>query len=118
MKLIYCPDCRDVVQLKSTWHTCSCKHSGGVYNTDGLTATIGGQAKVFGIANPFFRSGWTDLSLEERQRERPYWCAPAEGDCWWGEYAGDKQVMRVASAQGPRRILLRALEALRTGYLT
>lgn len=102
MKLLYCPVCADVVRLIVTrWRMCECKLSGGQYNQDGMTATLGGYARVFGVANPFFNELWNDLDEMQRMnvRKRNNY---GPGDCWWGEFAGDVQIIRVTEASGPR----------------
>lgn len=83
-----------------------CGASGGQYNRDGITATIGGQAKVFGIGNPFFDPLYpyiqdTDLSHGLKKMQKDLY-GHTKGDCWWGEYEGDQQIIRIASAKGPR----------------
>ena len=55
MKLLACPVCHDVLGLLGQeWRICLCGASGGQYNADLMTATVGGAARVFGVGNPFF----------------------------------------------------------------
>jgi hypothetical protein len=53
MKLIYCPDCSDMVRLTLRKRSCACKKSWGKY-TDNLNAVIGGIAIPIGISNSSF----------------------------------------------------------------
>lgn len=102
MKLIYCRTCRDVVKLIDTkWRICSCGMSGGQYNEDQITATIGGHCDIIGIPNPFFDDVFKHLSDphgKEWYRRKNGWNTT---DCWYGEYPGDKQVFRIKSPFGP-----------------
>ncbi len=92
MKLIHCPACGDVVGLTvDTWRQCLCGASGGQYNLDQVTATIGGMAQPFGIDNAFLER--TDGKPPEVRQGT---------NCWWGEYPGDVQILRIESAEGPR----------------
>jgi hypothetical protein len=102
MKLIFCPDCHYVFNLiTQRWLLCGCGHSGGQYNRDKVTATIGGKATVFGIGNPFFAHDWQALS--EAQREVRRVASGYSGrDCWWGDFPGDVQIFRVEDPHGPR----------------
>lgn len=52
IKLFLCPDCDDIVKLRTEIiRTCYCGHSSGVYEKDGLHATIGGKAIPLGFKN-------------------------------------------------------------------
>ena len=52
MKLIYCPNCQDVVRLRDTGKKfCDCKKSWGMYLNDDRYAEFGGNAIPLGIAN-------------------------------------------------------------------
>ena len=53
MKLIFCPECEDVLKLLRYERTCHCKLSGGAY-LDGLRAAIWGKAVPLGFANGSF----------------------------------------------------------------
>jgi len=56
MKLIYCPDCRDMIKLrKLEFRHCACGHSWGYYLEDDLTAEIGGSAAPVAIENDELR---------------------------------------------------------------
>ena len=102
MKILQCPICRDVVGLLGQeWRKCICGASGGQYNRDLITATLGGRARVFGVANPFFNEMFPFLNEEGKaamHKKLNY--VPI--DCWWGEYAGDAQIFRIESPDGPR----------------
>jgi hypothetical protein len=51
MKLIYCPECQDIVRLFFEDRSCRCGKSHGMYRKDGLNAIIGGYAIPIGIDN-------------------------------------------------------------------
>ncbi len=110
MKLIYCDNCHDVVRLiPDKWRLCECKQSGGQYNLDFATATIGGKARVFGIANPFFDKIYQDLTefgKVKYRKDKGYGDGKVTQfgttDCWWGEFDGDLQIFRIEDAKGPK----------------
>ena len=111
MKLLFCPACYDVIRLiPKRWRLCDCKQSGGQYNEDGMTATLGGLAKVLGIANPFFNELWSVLNEEQKKAYRDsHKYGP--GDCWWGEFKGDTQIFRVNDPEGPRlKVLVESVD--------
>ena len=55
MKLIYCPECKDIQRLIPTiTRYCDCGKSWGKYNEDGIGAIIGGKSIPLGIANGGF----------------------------------------------------------------
>ncbi len=102
MKLIRCKNCNDVVRLVHThWRMCDCGQSGGQYNEDLITATVGGNCEVFGISNLFFDEDFNKLSEDEKIEYRKeighYWC-----EIWFGEVKGDVQIHRINSPKGPR----------------
>jgi len=107
MKLLFCPLCRDVRGLHyAEWRKCLCGESGGQYNEDNVTATIGGAARVFGIANPFFNELFPILETWQVEIVRKKWgYDDRRGECWWGEFGGDQQIMRIPSADGPRLVV-------------
>lgn len=103
MKLLYCPFCADVVRLSpQSWRMCECGESGGQYNKDNNTATIGGKyTRVFGLANPFFEQMWLYVPDDKRiefRRDHNY----GPGDVWWGGFPGDTQLFRIDDPEGPR----------------
>lgn len=61
MKLIFCPLCEDVFKLHTTLKLCNCKKSGGFYHSDGLNATVYGQAIPLGFSNPSFAAAIMNL---------------------------------------------------------
>lgn len=65
MKLLYCPDCEDVVGLSRRYRTCLCGKSGGAY-LDEINVEIQGPAFVLGIRNTSFASA---LRSQPRGRE-------------------------------------------------
>jgi len=54
IKLIYCPQCQDVVRLIDDSRWCECGESGGRY-TDELNALVWGEAVPLGIHNEIFK---------------------------------------------------------------
>lgn len=104
MKILACPNCKDVFGLLGKeWRVCVCGESGGQYNTDLMTATLGGRARVFGVGNLFFNELFPYLTEEGKQKARPKvggYSGP--NDCWWGEFPGDVQIFRIDSPSGPR----------------
>jgi len=89
MKLIRCENCEDVVRLIHTkWRKCECGESGGQYNDDLVTATVGGDCEVIGIRNDFF---------EAKGKDRKDLNSIIEG-----EYEGDVQIHRIESPEGPK----------------
>jgi len=102
MKLIRCKHCNDVVRLIHTrWRICECGRSGGQYNEDLITATVGGNCEVFGISNLFFDEDFNKLNEKEKVEYRKsinhHWC-----EIWFGEMEGDVQIHRIKSPKGPR----------------
>ena len=106
MKLLQCPICHDVHGLISKeWRVCFCGASGGQYNADGMTATLGGAARVFGVGNPFFNELYLYLDTEGKRKMRQRFYGQPDTDAWWGEYPGDVQIFRLTcpfSERGPR----------------
>lgn len=91
MKLIRCNECNDVVRLVHTgWRKCDCGESGGQYNDDLLSATVGGNCEVIGIRNDFFEESREDRVIKEIDR------------IIQGEYDGDVQIHRIKSPDGPK----------------
>lgn len=89
MKLIRCKKCNDVVRLvHKEWRQCDCGKSGGQYNDDLLSATVGGNCEVIGIRNDFF---------VKNKKKR----IGKEGIIQ-GEYLGDVQIHRIISGKGPK----------------
>jgi hypothetical protein len=91
VKLIRCNTCEDVVRLVHTkWKTCECGKSGGQYNDDLISATIGGDCEVIGLRNDFFK-------------EQPFSKKRNGKDVIiQGEYLGDNQIHRIKSGKGPK----------------
>lgn len=80
MKLIYCPDCHDMIAMQTEeWRDCKCGQCGGQYNADRITATVVGKTKVLGIPNPF-------LDTNPKSAKK--------GECWFGGFKGDNQIFR------------------------
>jgi hypothetical protein len=115
MKLLFCPLCRDVQGLiMQTWRCCLCGKSGGQYNADGMTATLGGEARVFGVGNPFFEYLYPFLEEKGKRAMWKKYYGHELGDCWWGEYEGDNQVLRILDVKGPR-LKLKVVNLQETG---
>lgn len=104
MKLIWCDHCHSVVQIiEQEWRQCQCGSCGGQYNFDRVTATVGGFARIFGIANPFFSKEFWEKNTKEKMEFRyKYWPEGDGSDCWWGDYKGERQLFHIQSAVGPR----------------
>ena len=104
MKLLWCMKCHDIVALRiEERRTCFCTSLGGQYNADGVTATIGGNGKVIGIANPFLSGQLLAMSPYERDSFRQKYYPEGKGqDVWFGEYDGDVQLIKVSTSSGPR----------------
>jgi len=91
MKLIRCKKCEDVVRLVHTeWRQCDCKKSGGQYNDDMISATIGGECEVIGIRNDWFNGTKKDRGDKKLNL------------IIQGEYDGDVQIHRIESGNGPK----------------
>ncbi len=97
MKLVRCNNCEDVVRLIHTkWRKCECGKSGGQYNDDMMSATVGGDCEVIGLRNDFFtkkpfskaRNGHDEKGLINVIVQ--------------GEYLGDVQIHRIISGNGPK----------------
>lgn len=92
-KLIRCKNCEDIVRLVHTkWRKCECGQSGGQYNDDLLSATVGGNCEVIGIRNDFFQSKPFSKKRDE----------DGKNGIIQGEYEGDTQIHRIKSADGPK----------------
>ena len=103
MKLLFCPICHDVLGLLDLhWRTCICGCSGGQYNPDGMTATIGGMGKVFGVGNPFFNDLYPFLENKGKREMRQKFYGQPDSDCWWGDYPGERQIFHIQDPTGPR----------------
>jgi hypothetical protein len=117
MKLIHCRKCHDVVRLIHTrWRMCECKKSGGQYNDDFMSATIGGECDIIGIPNPFFDEVYKYL-IEENGGKQFYRDKHGWGtqDIWYGGGAGDKQVCRIKSPRGPKlKMIVEIVDATHT----
>lgn len=58
MKLMYCPNCNDVLALRRIRRECQCGRSYGFYEDVGpiaVNAVIGGEAIALGFANLSFK---------------------------------------------------------------
>lgn len=115
MKLIRCNNCNDVIRLIHTkWRMCDCGKSGGQYNADLLSATVGGDCDVFGISNLFFDDDFRKLSEEEKIEYRKS-INHHTSEIWFGEALGDLQIHRVESSRGPRlKMTVEILEGPKT----
>ncbi len=102
MKLIRCKNCNDVIRLIHTkWRMCDCEKSGGQYNADLLSATVGGDCDIFGISNLFFDDDFRALSEKDKVEYRKS-INHHTIDIWFGEDLGDLQIHRIESPEGPR----------------
>jgi len=97
MKLIKCNQCGDVARLIHTkWRKCECGKSGGQYNSDMISATVGGDCEVIGLRNDYFATKPFSKGREKTD-DKGY-----VGSIIQGEYLGDVQIHRVKSGDGPR----------------
>ena len=93
MKLIRCNQCGDVARLVHTkWRKCECGKSGGQYNADMISATVGGDCEVIGLRNDYFEKKQFSKAREDK----------ALSTMIQGEYLGDNQIHRIKSGDGPR----------------
>jgi hypothetical protein len=93
MKLVRCKDCDDVIRLVHTkWRKCECGNSGGQYNDDFHSATVGGNCEVIGLRNDYFLE--KPFSKERNNKEINHIIQ--------GEYDGDVQIHRIESSKGPK----------------
>lgn len=91
MKLILCKSCLDVVRLLHIkWRKCECGESGGQYNDDLLSSTVGGNCEVIGI-----RNDWVSAGKQKRSDAKL-------NNIIQGEYLDDVQVYRIISSDGPK----------------
>lgn len=66
MKLLYCPECEDVISLRAEIKTCHCGKCRGAYLSDGLRAWIQGPCLPLGFDNDSF-----DRALASRPPRPP-----------------------------------------------
>jgi hypothetical protein len=92
-KLIRCKKCEDIVRLVHTkWRKCECGKSGGQYNDDMISATVGGECEVIGLRNDYFTK--KQFSKDRNDKEL--------NSIIQGEYDGDVQIHRIKSGDGPK----------------
>lgn len=92
-KLIRCKKCEDIVRLVHTkWRKCECGNSGGQYNDDLMSATVGGDCEVIGLRNDFFAA----KPFSKKRNE------DGLNNIIQGEYEGDVQIHRIESGDGPK----------------
>ena len=97
MKLIRCNQCGDVARLIHTkWRQCECGKSGGQYNDDMISATVGGDCEVIGLRNDYF-----ELKPFSKARTKTDDLGMINGIIQ-GEYLGDVQIHRIISGKGPK----------------
>lgn len=97
MKLIRCKKCDDVVRLVHTkWRKCECGKSGGQYNDDLMSATVGGDCEVIGLRNDYFAE--KPFSKERDKKDDKGQLS----HIIQGEYEGDVQIHRIKSPDGPK----------------
>lgn len=51
MKLLFCPDCRDILSLHTVPRACKCGQSGGHYRQGEHSVEVRGKAVVLGVNN-------------------------------------------------------------------
>jgi hypothetical protein len=97
MKLIRCNNCEDVIRLTHTkWRKCECGNSGGQYNDDLMSATVGGDCEVIGLRNDYFAA--KPFSKERDKKDDKGQLS----HIIQGEYDGDVQIHRIESPKGPK----------------
>jgi hypothetical protein len=97
MKLIKCNKCGDVARLVHTkWRTCECGKSGGQYNADMISATVGGDCEVIGLRNDYFEAKPFSKARDKKDDKGQI------NSIIQGEYLGDVQIHRIKSGDGPR----------------
>jgi len=102
MKLIRCKTCGDVVRLiEKRWRVCECGESGGQYNEDFMSATVGGNCEILGISNLMFDKRYRRMS-DKRKTEYKKQINHHPCEIWFGEVLGDYQIIRIESPDGPR----------------
>jgi hypothetical protein len=80
---------------------CDCGESGGQYNEDLMSATVGGNCDIVGISNLFFDEEFKALSEEEKVAYRKK-INHFTSEIWYGEIGCDNQIHRIKSPCGPR----------------
>ena len=92
-KLIRCKKCEDIVRLVHTkWRKCECGKSGGQYNDDMMSATVGGDCEVIGLRNDYFTKKPFSKAREDKDLN----------SIIQGEYDDDVQIHRIKSGDGPK----------------
>ena len=92
-KLIRCKKCEDIVRLVHTkWRKCECGESGGQYNDDLMSATVGGNCEVIGLRNDYF----TEKPFSKKRNKQEL------NTIIQGEYDGEVQIHRIESSEGPK----------------
>jgi hypothetical protein len=61
MKLLFCPDCFDIIKLDFEYRSCKCKHSNGYYHKNGTHAIVSGKAVCIGIDNNTFADAFRSM---------------------------------------------------------
>ena len=83
MKLIFCPECAEIVTLKKNNRSCGCGKSGGHY-VDDSQAEIRGLAVPIGIDNRSFDAALRRQRFADRDGDNPdgsiftAWIIPAD----------------------------------------
>ena len=78
MKLIFCPECADVVALHREPRTCRCGRSSGHYKQNGWHAVVTGLAVPLGFANASFVEA---IRTPDRGVSTPFKAFVIEDDC-------------------------------------
>ena len=80
MKLLYCPTCHDIYNIKHEPKTCLCGATSGMYRSDGLTVDVGGNPVVLGIHNTSFVAAIRNIPLEGMGKEFTAFVVPKNCD--------------------------------------
>lgn len=70
MKLLFCPDCNDVLQLRHTFRNCHCHAVEGRYVDDERVEVTGERAEVIGIDSHSLQGAL--LLVDARERRAPH----------------------------------------------
>ena len=90
MKLIFCPQCEDVIKLTKDNRSCSCGYCAGKYNEDGKTATTSGKGVCLALSNLDLKKAIKALNDEQQDNGEKRYHYPKEWNvkCWVRPHEG------------------------------